>query len=199
MRTGPRSGQSHTRSQRHDAKRAHREGAERLHLGRNGEESKSLVGEPFEPAQVFHDRNPRPQKDGVGRSSAICSVVDVQRVDPDQRGARLGEMSRCVPRQERMPIEVAVGPPMVSPDSLPGWRSRKLDSSVRAACKKRSSGNAAGWQEGGSSEGERKAYRGHDHRPDYTLTASTTYHIGCCSTVAPKPACNSIFSAARGV
>ena len=63
---------------------------------------------------------------------------------------------------------------------------------------KASSGSAAGW-EGGSPESERKAYRGHDHRPGYTLTASTTYHIGCCSTVAPNPACNSIFSAARGV
>ena len=29
---------------------------------------------------------------------------------------------------------------------------------------------------------------------DYTFTASTTYHIGCCSIVAPKPACISIFS-----
>ena len=75
-------------------------------------------------------------------AAAILVVIDVERIDPDERRARLCEILGCVLRDERMlPAGVGVGAPMRVPAGVHEHRSpihvlplesRRIDRAFRA-------------------------------------------------------------------
>jgi hypothetical protein len=77
--------------------RPDRERAHPGHPRRGGVEPEPVGRQLRQSGQVLHDRDPGPQQRRVRRPRAVGDVVDVERVDADQRRPALGQQRRGVP------------------------------------------------------------------------------------------------------
>ena len=63
------------------------EGADPVDFWWNGEELKTLQRQRREVGQVFHDRDAGREQGAVDRTGSAARVIDIQRVDPNQKRA----------------------------------------------------------------------------------------------------------------
>ena len=67
---------------------------------------------------MLHDRNAGAEQQRVGGPRTVRRVVDVERVDADQRGARRDQLLRRRAGQERMAGAVPLGAPVDVPSRV---------------------------------------------------------------------------------
>src|SRR3989442_15250617 len=70
---------------------AYREAPKPLHLRRHREEPESLIRQVPQATQMLDDRDSRAQQDRMGGARAVRVVVNVERIDPDERGVAFRE------------------------------------------------------------------------------------------------------------
>src|SRR5688572_21963890 len=84
------------------SKGTHRKGAKLPDLHRHGEEFESTVRQIFEAAEMLDDRYVMAQKHRVRRTISIMRGIDVERIDPDQSGIVVRQVSCCGLGEVRM-------------------------------------------------------------------------------------------------
>lgn len=96
-------------------KGAHGEGAHRTHFDGDGEEAEASVGQLLEAAKVFDDGDAGAEKGCVHWPAAVFGVVDVEGVYANEGSAGFDEMMRGAGREKGVPLEIAVGAPVLVP------------------------------------------------------------------------------------
>ncbi len=94
---------------------SHRKCAEPLHFCRNRKEPEIQQWERCQVRHVFDDGNFVFQKNGVNRAPQILDIIDVVRIDSDQRGSTVCQKEGRVFGQERMPLEILRRVPVPGP------------------------------------------------------------------------------------
>src|SRR6266566_198053 len=103
------------RSFRHERERPYRKTADPLHLRGNGKEAKPRRGQLIQSAQVLDDGDAGRQQGCVRGPRPVLVVVDVERVDADERRAGLHETSYRGRGEERVALPVPLGAPVAIP------------------------------------------------------------------------------------
>ena len=67
---------------------------------------------------MLDDRNPGAEQRRVDGPRRIGRVVDVERVDADERRASIAQVRRRVGRQKRMSFEILIGAPVAVPSGV---------------------------------------------------------------------------------
>src|SRR2546421_2697116 len=99
--------------------RAHGEASHPFDFRWDGVESKSAIRYGPEIRHVLDNRDPGAEQDGVRWSSPVLVVIDVERVDPDQRGTGAAELLGGIARQKGMlTTRVPVRAPMQVPSGM---------------------------------------------------------------------------------
>src|SRR5438105_6709965 len=99
--------------------RAHRKTPHSLDPRRHSKKTEARVGKRSEIRHVFDDRDAGAEQDRVRGAAAILVVIDVERIDPDERRARLREILSSVFREEGMlAAGVSVGAPVGVPAGM---------------------------------------------------------------------------------
>ena len=183
----------------HDRERAHRERAESGDLGRHGGERGSRRRQLRQIGEVLDDRDAGREQLGVCRPLAADRVVDVERVDADQRGAGLDQGVDGRLGQVRMRVrEVLVAPPVPATN-----RCRTARRDPRDPMSPIASGSIAARRptaRGSPSPAGRRSARDRDRsgrgrrRTDGTACRDT---CRCSCTARPMPMWNSVPSAYR--
>src|SRR2546423_8837036 len=100
-------------------KRAYGEASHPFDFRGDGVESKTAIRYGPEIRHVLDNRDPGAEQDGVHWSSPVFVVIDVERVDPDQRGTGAAELLGGSARQEGMlTARVTVRAPMQVPSGM---------------------------------------------------------------------------------
>src|SRR6185312_1330271 len=94
---------------------AYRKGPHSPDLDGYGGKRETRQREFLEIAEMLHDGNIRTEQGGVDRASTVARVVDVERVDPHQRGALVARILSRGAGEERMALEIPIHPPVPCP------------------------------------------------------------------------------------
>src|SRR3954468_4964601 len=94
---------------------AYRPGSKTSDLGRHGREAKALVGQPTQVAQVLDNGDICAEQGRMHGPAEVANVIDVERIDPDERGALLHKVLGGFESEKWMSHQVHRGPPMRIP------------------------------------------------------------------------------------
>src|SRR5438105_15042883 len=98
-----------------DRERPHRKAPHPPHLHRHGKEPEAVVGQLTQAAQVLDNWDAGPEQQRVSGPRAVARVVDVERVDADERRAGGDEVLRRDTGEIRVARPVALGAPVDVP------------------------------------------------------------------------------------
>src|SRR3954447_26339964 len=93
----------------------YRPGSKTSDLGRYRKETKGLVRQRAQVAHVLDNGDVFAQQRRMHGPLGVAGVIDVERMDPDERGSQPHEVLARVEREKRMSRQVVWGSPMSIP------------------------------------------------------------------------------------
>ena len=81
-------------------------------------EAEACLGKILQPAHVLADGDAIAEQDRMCGPCAICCVVDVVGINPDERRACIDQELRRFSGEKGVPLEILIGAPVTRPSGM---------------------------------------------------------------------------------